>query len=139
MITAEVETNGHADGVILCQGGRFGGWSLYLKGGRPMFAYNWVGLQSYTVAASKPLPAGKSTVRYEFAYDGGGPGKGGIESIFINGEKVAQGRIERTNANIFPADETADVGVDDSTPVSEDYAGKSKFTGKIHKVTVEVK
>ncbi len=139
-ITAEVEIpQGGAEGVILCQAGRFGGWSLYMKDGKPSFAYNWVGLQRYTITAPQPLPAGKATVRYEFAYDGGGLGKGGTGTLYVNGQKVAVGRIEHTNANLFSADEAADVGVDEGTPVTEDYKEhQNKFTGKIVKVMIEV-
>jgi arylsulfatase A-like enzyme len=140
-ITAEVEVpEKGCDGVILCQAGRFGGWSLYTKGGKAKYCYNWVGLQRYTVAADKPLPSGQVTIKYEFAYDGGGPGKGGKGTLFVNGEKVGEGRIEHTNANVFSADETADVGVDEATPVTDDYKmHDNKFTGKIRKVTVELK
>ena len=80
------------------------------------------------------------TIRYEFAYDGGGLGKGGTGTIFVNGEKVAEGRIDRTQANVFSADEGADVGLDGETPVTDDYKeGDNKFTGKIGKVTIELK
>jgi arylsulfatase len=99
-----------------------------------------VGLQRYTVASNAPLPSGKSTIKLEFAYDGGGRGKGGTATLFVNGTKVAEGRIDNTNANIFSADEGADVGMDEDTPVTDAYqAGpQSRFTGKIDKVTVEV-
>ena len=107
--------------MILAQAGRFGGWSLYLKDGKPTYTYNWLGLQRYTVAAKQPLPAGKATIRFEFAYDGGGLGKGGTGTIFVNGKKVAEGRIDRTQCCIFSADEGADVGADEGTPVTEDY------------------
>ena len=110
-ITAEVEIpKGGADGVILCQAGRFGGWSLYLKDGKPTYAYNWLGLQRYTVAAAEAVPAGKATIRFEFAYDGGRPGSGGTGTILVNGKKVAEGRIDHTQAFVFSADEGADVG-----------------------------
>ena len=126
--------------MILCQAGRFGGWSLYLKGGKPTYTYNWLGLQRYTVAAAEAVPAGKATIRFEFAYDGGKPGSGGTGTILVNGKKVAEGRIDRTQAFIFSADEGADVGVDEGTPVTDDYKERdNKFTGKIHKVTVELK
>ena len=140
-ITADVEVPaGGANGVILAQGGRFGGWSLYMKGGKPIYAYNFLGLQRFTVAATQAVPAGKATVRFEFAYDGGGLAKGGLGTIYVNDKKVAQGRIERTQPMIFSADETADVGEDDATPVTEDYkAYDNKFTGKILKVTIDVK
>jgi arylsulfatase A-like enzyme len=140
-ITAELEIPERgASGVILAQAGRFGGWSLYLQDGIPVYTYNYLGLERYSVKADKPLPAGKANIRFDFAYDGGGPGKGGAGTLTINGAKVAEGRIKRTQPNIFSADETADVGVDEATPVTEDYKeGDNRFTGKIHKVTVELK
>ncbi len=128
----------NANGVILCQGGRFGGWTLYLKNGRPIYTYNWVGLKRYTVASKQPITPGEATIRYEFAYDGG-MGAGGTGSIFVNDKKVAQGRIDHTNALIFSADEGADVGEDLETPVTEDYKqGDNKFSGKIDYVTITV-
>jgi arylsulfatase len=136
-ITAEVEIpKGGANGVILAQAGRFGGWSLYLKDGKPTYHYNFLGLARFTIAAAMPVPAGKATIRYEFAYDGGGLAKGGLGSIFVNGAKVAEGRIERTQPMVFSGDEGADVGEDGETPVTEDYgiAAPYKFTGRIHKV-----
>jgi hypothetical protein len=140
-ITADVEIPaGGANGVILAQGGRFGGWSLYMKGGKPIYVYNLLGLQRSTIAATQALPAGKATIRFEFAYDGGGLAKGGQGTLYVNDRKVAEGRIERTQPMIFSADETADVGEDDATPVTDDYkSSDSKFTGKILKVTVDVK
>jgi len=140
-ITADVEIpQGGANGVILVQGGRFGGWSLYLKDGKPTYCYNFLGLQEFKVAAPKALAQGKATVRMNFDYDGGGIGKGGTATILVNGEQVASGRIERTQPMIFSADETAAVGVDDATPVTADYREReNSFTGKILKVTVDVK
>ena len=140
-ITAEVEIqDGGANGVILAQAGRFGGWSLYIKDSKPVYTYNFLGLQRFNVTATRPLPVGKATIRYEFAYDGGGPGKGGVGTIFVNGDKTAEGHIEHTQCCIFSADEGTDVGTDDGTPVTEDYKeGNSKFTGKIHSVTIELK
>ena len=140
-ITADVEIpEGGANGVILAQGGRFGGWSLYLKDGKPSYAYSFIGLEEYKVAATKPVAPGKATIRMNFDYDGGGVGKGGIATILVNGERVASGRIERTQPAIFSADETAGVGIDDATPVTNDYKERDNaFTGKIHKVTVDVK
>jgi arylsulfatase A-like enzyme len=138
-ITAEVEVLNKANGAILAQGGRFGGWSFYLKDGKPTYTYNWLGLQRYTVAAKQALPAGKATLRFEFAYDGGGLGKGGMGALFVNGKNVAMGRIEKTQYAIFSADEGADVGADEGTPVTEAYKVPFKFTGKIGKVTIELK
>ena len=140
-ITADVEIPaGGANGVILCQGGRFGGWSLYVKDGKPAYTYNFVGLQEYTVNATERLAPGKATIKLEFAYDGNGRGKGGTSTLYINGKKVGSGRVEHTNANIFSADDAADVGVDEGTNVSSAYKEReNKFTGKIEKVLVEVK
>jgi arylsulfatase A-like enzyme len=138
-VTAELEVpKTGVSGVILAQGGVHSGWSLYIKGGKPKFAYNYLGNVT-TVASNEPLPAGRVTVGYDFAYDGGKPGSGGTGSIFINGKKVATGRIERTIPFIFGA-ETADVGEDLYTPVTSDYAkGNNKFTGRIGKVTIDLK
>jgi arylsulfatase A-like enzyme len=141
-LTAEVEIpEGGANGVIIAQGGRFGGWSLYLKDGKPTYTYNFLGLNQYTVSSPEALPAGKSTVVFDFAYDGGGLGKGGTGTLTVNGRKVAEGRIDRTQPRIFSADETADVGMDDATPVVAGLGEgpKTRFTGKIEKVTITVK
>jgi len=140
-ITADVEVpKKDANGVIICQGGRFGGWTLYLKNARPIFTYNWVGLQSYTISGMQPVPAGAATIRFEFVTDGGKLGAGGTGSIFVNGTKVATGRIENTNGLLFSADEGADVGLDEGTPVTEDYAGpNNRFTGTINSVTIDLK
>ncbi len=139
-ITADVEIpKGGANGVVIAQGGRVGGWSLYFKDGKPTYTYNFLGMQRFTVTATEAVPAGKATVRFEFAYDGGGFGKGGLGTIYVDGKKVAEGRIERTQPMIFSADETADVGVDDAMPVTEDYKlGDNEFTGTIHKVRIDV-
>jgi len=139
-ITADVEIPpGGANGVIISQAGRFGGWCLYLKEGRPVYAYNYLGLKTTKVGAATALPAGKATIRFEFAYDGPGLGKSGTATIMIDGKKVAEGQIERTQGAVFSADEGADVGQDGETPVSDDYQqGDNRFTGKIKKVVIEV-
>ncbi|HTF63364.1 MAG TPA: arylsulfatase [Edaphobacter sp.] len=139
-ISADVEIRkGGANGVILAQAGRFGGWSLYLKDGKPTYTYNWLGLKEYTVAAKQALPAGKSTIRFEFVYEGGGAGKGGTGTLSVNGKNVATARIDQTQCCIFSADEGADVGADEGTPVTEVYQVPFKFTGKIDKVTIDLK
>ena len=131
------------NGIIIAQGGRFGGWALYVKDGNPAYDYNFLGLQRFTIASSKKLPPGLSTLRFEFAYDGkpGELAKGGTGTLYINDEKVGEGRIDHTQPMIFSADETADVGIDLATPVVETIGSeaKSRFTGKIPKVTVEIK
>ena len=142
-ITAEVEIpKGGADGVILTQGGRFGGWSLYMKDGYPIYTYNFLGLERFTVASDSTVPAGAATIVLDFVYDGGGLGKGGVATISVNGETVAEGRVEKTQPLIFSADETADVGLDNQTPVAEGIGigrDETRFTGKIHKITLDVK
>jgi arylsulfatase len=141
-ITAEVEVpQGGGNGTILAQGGRFGGWSLYVKDGVPAYDYNFLGLQRSSITSSKPLAPGKHTIRFDFAYDGGGPAKGGMGTLTVDGEKVGEGRIAVTQPGIFSADETADVGIDLGTPVVEAIGSeaKSRFTGRIPKVTIDVK
>ena len=142
VITAEIEipANG-GNGTLIAQGGRFGGWSLYVKDGVPAYDYNFLGLQRFSVASVKKLAPGKHTVVFDFAYDGGGPAKGGKGTLTVDGEKVGEGRIERTQPGIFSADETADIGIDLGTPVVEAIGAeaKSRFTGRIPKLTVEVK
>jgi arylsulfatase A-like enzyme len=140
-VTADLQIpQGGANGVILAQGGRFGGWSFYLKDGKPTYCYNFLGLQQFKVSAPQALAPGKATVRMNFDYDGGGIGKGGTVTILVNGAKVASGRIEHTQGMVFSADETADVGLDGATPVASDYKeGDNSFTGKIFKVVVDVK
>jgi len=140
-ITADLDIKKGAKGVILAQGGRFGGWSLYLdKAGKPTYDYNFLNLKHFTVKGSKPLKAGKSTVKMDFTYDGGGLGKGGIVTLFVNDEQMAQGRLEQTQPMVFSADETADVGMDDATPVTEDYKERDNaFTGTINKINVTLK
>jgi arylsulfatase len=140
-ITAEVEIPpGGANGVILAQAGRFGGWSLYLKEGKPAYTYNWIGRERTTVAAAEALAAGKATLALDFDYDGGGRGKGATATLSVNRRKVGEKRIPHTNPNLFSIDEGADVGVDEGTPVSDDYDEKeNRFTGRIEKVTVEAR
>ena len=94
----------------------------------------------YTIAGTEPLSEGAHEIVFEFAYDGDGPGKGGDGTLFVDGVEVAQGRIDRTQAIIFSADETADVGIDLATPVVEAIGAEaaSRFTGKVTSVTVAV-
>jgi arylsulfatase len=141
-ITAElVVPQGGGNGAVIAQGGRFGGWALYVKDGKPGYEYNFLGLHRFTVASPKALAPGKNVVKLDFAYDGGGLAKGGTATLFVNGEQVAQGRIEHTQPMIFSADETLDVGIDLGTPVVEAIGAeaKSRFTGHIPKVTVEIR
>jgi arylsulfatase len=133
-MTADVDVQSGANGVIVCQGGRFGGFSFFLNSGKPTFVYNYLGLEKYTVASSQALSPGKHTIIYEFKSDGG-LGKGGIGTITIDGNKVGEGRIEKTQPGIFSVDDLADVGTDDGTPVTE-YTGSKKFQGTLYKVAM---
>jgi hypothetical protein len=138
-ISADIEVPNGGDGVIIAQGGRFGGWTLYMKGGKLKYCYNWLDKERYTIESKDPIPAGKATVKFDFKYDGGGIGKGGTGTLYVNDQQVAQGRIDKTQAFIFSADETEDVGEDLGTPVTEDYKeGDNKFTGAIGKITIAV-
>jgi arylsulfatase len=140
-LTAEIEVPaGGGNGTLIAQGGRFGGWSLYVKDGVPAYDYNFLGLQRTSITSSKKLSPGKAEVRLQFDYDGGGPAKGGLATLFVNGEKVAEGRIPATQPGIFSADETADVGIDLGTPVVEAIGAeaKSRFSGRIPKLSVQV-
>jgi|APIni6443716594_1056825.scaffolds.fasta_scaffold01322_3 arylsulfatase len=137
-ITADVEVKAGSNGVIVCQGGRFGGLSLYLKNGKPAFTYNMLGLESTDVVANQALKPGTYQIVYDFKYDGGGPGKGGTGTITVDGNKVAEKRIERTQPGIFSVDDLADVGIDDGTWVA-DYGTSSDFSGTINYVTIERK
>jgi arylsulfatase A-like enzyme len=137
-INAEVTVDTKGNGVIVCQGGRFGGLSFYLRDGKPAFTYNYLGMESTRITGSEPLKPGNYLLVYDFKYDGDGPGKGGTGTITVNNKKVAEGRIEKTQAGLFSVDDMADIGVDEGTPVA-DYGQSSKFIGKIDKVTISLK
>lgn len=138
-ITAEIELDGQpANGVIIAQGGRFGGWSVYARDGRLKFVYNVLGIHEFPTEAEEVIPQGKHQVRMEFAYDGGGLAKGGNVTLYYDGNQVAAGRVGATQAMIFSADETTDIGYESGTSVSPDYnVHSSKFTGKIHWVQLD--
>jgi arylsulfatase len=139
-VTAEIVVpEGGASGVIIAQGGAFGGWSLYAKDGKPVYCYNLLGMQRFKVAGEVPIPAGEHQVRMEFAYDGGGLAKGGTATLYVDGTKAGEGRVEQTEAMMFSADETTDVGADGGTPVSDDYGPKdSAFTGRVRWVQIDL-
>ena len=139
-VTAEVVVpESGADGVIITQGGRFGGWALYVKDGRLKFVYNVLGIHEYAVTADDELPAGEHQVRAEFAYDGGGLAKGGGVTLYHDSKPVGEGRVEQTQPMIFSADETTDVGKDTGTAVSQDYSPEtSRFSGRIKWVQIDI-
>jgi arylsulfatase len=138
-VTASVVVpEGGAEGVIISQGGSFAGWSFYLHHGKPKYCHNLAGLQRYYVEAGSTVPAGEHQVRMEFTYDGGGLAKGGLVTLFVDGSKVGDGRVEATVPMIYSADETCDVGFDTGTPVSEDYKVKdATFTGRVKWVQLD--
>jgi arylsulfatase A-like enzyme len=139
-VTAEVDVpDPTAEGVVIAQGGAFAGWSLYAKRGRPVYCYNLLGLQRFKVEGNTPIPTGTHQVRMEFDYDGGGLGKGGAVRLYIDGGQVGEGRLEATIPMVFSADETADVGSDSASPVSDDYAGEeSVFSGTVNWVRIDI-
>jgi arylsulfatase A-like enzyme len=139
-VTAEVEvpTDG-AEGAIIAQGGGYAGWSLYVNKGKPKYCYNLFGLQRFYVEGEAPIPAGTHQVRMEFAYDGGGLGKGGAVTLYVDGEQVGKDRVEGTVPMMFSADETCDVGSDTASPVSDDYTvAGSRFTGTVNWVQIDI-
>ncbi|HTO76698.1 MAG TPA: arylsulfatase [Thermoanaerobaculia bacterium] len=141
-ITASVElSNDRTNGVIIAQAGAFGGWALYMKDGIVHHEYNYFGVERTNIAGSTAVPAGKHEIRYEFVPDGPKPGAGGTGTLFVDRQKVAQGHVPKTQPYMFSADEGTDVGMDGETAVSNDYkpGGDSRFTGKIVKVTIELK
>jgi arylsulfatase len=139
-ITAKIEVKDQpANGVIIAQGGRFGGWSVYAKDGKLKFTYNVLGIHEFPTEATAPIPQGKHQVRMEFAYDGGGLAKGGNVTLYYDGQSIGTGRVEATQPMIFSADETTDIGYESGTPVTRDYTTQSsKFTGKIYWVQLDV-
>jgi arylsulfatase len=128
-----------AEGVIVAQGGAFGGWTLYAKEGRPAYCYNLMGLKQFKTYSESPISAGEHQVRIEFTYDGGGLAKGGDVTLYIDGNKVGEGRVDGTVPMVFSADETTDVGSDSATPVSDDYDPRtSRFNGRIRWVQLDI-
>jgi arylsulfatase A-like enzyme len=138
-ITAEIEVpEGGAEGVIVAQGGAYAGWSLYLHDGRPAYCYNWFGVQRFKVYGDQPVPAGEHQVRMEFAYDGSGLGKGGDVKLYVDGDKIGEGRVEHTVPMLFSADETLDLGRDSATPVSDDHGPDNACTGRVRWVQIDI-
>jgi arylsulfatase A-like enzyme len=140
-IVANVSLEGNDKGIILCQGGKFGGWALYMNNGKPAYTYNYFGLERYTVESPKAITKANAEIKLEFIYDGNGAGKGGVAKLFIDGQQVAEGRIDKTQPAVFSADETADVGLDDATQVADlvfKDVHDSEFTGFVDKVTISI-
>jgi arylsulfatase len=138
-VTAQVQVGDDpAQGVMIAQGGAFGGWTLYATDGRAKFVYNVLGIHAFATEATQPIPPGEHQVRMEFAYDGGGLAKGGNVTLYYDGQGVGEGRVEVTQPIVFSADETTDVGDDYGMPVSPEYSGRSRFNGKIDLVQIDI-
>ncbi len=138
-VTAEIVVPAAgANGVVIAQGGAFAGWSLYLLDGKPVYCHNLLGLQRFKVGADTAVPEGKHQVRMEFAYDGGGLAKGGAVTLYLDGAKIGEGRVDATVPMVYSADETCDLGADTASPVSDDYTSEtSRFTGTINWVQLD--
>jgi len=140
-VTAEIETagDGAVEGVIVAQGGEAGGWCLYTRDGKLKYCYNFLGLEQYFAEAGAALPEGRHQVRMEFRYDGGGLGKGGDVTLYVDGSEVGKGRVARTEPMAFSADETFDVGKDAGSPVSPDYGPtRNRFRGAVNWVQIDL-
>jgi len=138
-VTAEIDVpEGGAEGVIIAQGGSIGGWSLYLKDGKPRYCYNLLGIQRFYVDSDSEVPAGTHQVRMEFDYDGPGLGKGGDVTLYLDGVKVGEGKVAGTAPMIFSADDTCDVGGENGALVADDYPVPNAFTGEVNWVEIDV-
>jgi arylsulfatase len=143
-MVADVEVTADKNhGVLMAQGGRFGGWAFWVKNGKPAYSYNFLGLELFQIEAQKSIPSGKHTLKVSFDYDaeGGKRGAGGTIALYIDQEKVGEGRVGKTHANVFSLDDTADTGVDTGTPVDENYGegATNAFTGQLQKVRIQIR
>jgi arylsulfatase len=139
-VTAEVVVpDSAASGVIIAQGGHVGGWTLYAHQRKLKYCYNFFGVKFFYAEAISPIPAGKHQVCMAFKYDGGGLAKGGAVSLYVDGAKVGEGRVEVTQPMAFSADETCNVGKDEGSPVSPDYGPHdNEFSGEVNWVQINL-
>jgi arylsulfatase len=139
-VTADVVVPGSgAEGVIIAQGGLTGGWSLYAKAGRLKHCYNLLGVKTFFAESKGVIPAGKHQLRMEFKYDGGGLAKGGTVSLFVDGKKDGEARVEVTMPMVFSCDETCDIGRETGSPVSPDYGPSgNEFSGEVNWVQIDL-
>jgi len=139
-ITAEAEIPaGGAEGMIFTQGGFTGGWGFYIQQGKLVGLHNHVALERYRVVSAEPISTGKVTLTMDFKYDGGGPAKGGTITLLANGRKIGEGRAEKTTPFKYALAEGQDIGEDTGSPIDFSYAPPFRFTGKLGRVTVELK
>ncbi len=137
-ITATIEVpQGGADGVLAAEGGSAGGYTLYIQDGRPIYEYNYMAHERYKVISSEMLSPGPAIIRVDFKYDGGGIGKGGLATLFVNDKNVGEGRIDKSVPSRFGA-EPFDVGMDNGSPVSENYQPPFAYSGIIKKVQIHI-
>lgn len=139
-VTAEIVVpEGGAEGVIIAQGADIGGWSLYTSGGKLRYCYNWAGFKHFIIEGTSRLAPGEHQVRMEFAYAGGGVGKGGKVTLFVDGKKDGEGEVGATLAMVFSADDGCNVGKDGASVVSPDYKpGDNAFNGKVKGVLLSI-
>jgi arylsulfatase A-like enzyme len=139
-VTAEIVVpKGGAEGVIIAQGGNIGGWALYAKDGKLKYCYNLLGVKQFYAESTSALAPGDHQVRMEFAYDGGGLGKGGTVTLYVDGKEVGEGKVAATAPMIFSADDGCDVGVDTGSPVSPDYGSRgNEFSGRVKGVLLSI-
>jgi arylsulfatase A-like enzyme len=141
-LTADIEIpEGGAEGMIVTQGGIVGGYGLYLRGGKPTFVYNYLSLDRFTFTGKDPLPKGKVQLKVDFVYKGGPKelGKAAAVTLSANGNKIAEGQVPKTIPSTISIQEGLDIGEDVGSPVDFTYKPPFKFTGKIDKVTVDLK
>jgi hypothetical protein len=138
-VTAEIEVpDDGAEGVIIAQGGSIGGWSLYLKDGKPRYCYNLLGIHRFYVDSDTEVPSGTHQVRMDFDYAGAGLGKGGNITLHLDGVKCGEGAVDATAATVFSADDTCDVGQENGAHVADDYPVPNTFTGEVNWVLIDV-
>jgi arylsulfatase len=148
--TAEVDIpQGGAEGMIVTQGGRFGGYGFYVVKGKPVFLYNFFDVQRTRWEGPDALSPGKHTLEFDFKYDGlgmgtlafnnvSGIGRGGIGVLKVDGNEVARQSMEHTIPLIMQWDENFDIGADTGTPVSDDYQVPFRFTGTLERLTLKI-
>jgi arylsulfatase len=141
-VTAAIEVpQGGGDGMLMTHGGRQAGYGLFLDRGRPRFVYNFLGIERFSIVADQPLAPGKHVLRAEFVREGDRPGSGGTLTLFDGDRRIGQGKIARTMPARMQIDEGIDIGLDDGTPLAEDYAARLpfRFDGRIDHVTIDLR
>ncbi len=142
-LEAEVNVKDADHGVLLAQGGRFGGWALWMNQGKPVFSYNFLGLELYKIEGIHAVEPGEHTLKVAFDYDGEGGkrGAGGHVTLFVDGKEAGQGKVGKTQANTFSLDDTADTGIDTGTAVDPAYGEGTgnAFSGRLKQVKISVR